>query len=117
MSADDLDDKWRKYIITKTMYERQEEFKRLIDIDHNGKANRSELLSYVDPRHPRHALTEAANLFSLADENNDQRLVLDEVCGDIARIWSFANDLFLDVKPCRVIHQIKSDIDVREFPR
>ncbi|KAG4069741.1 hypothetical protein HA402_003182 [Bradysia odoriphaga] len=79
VSADDLDDKWRKYIITKTMYERQEEFKRLIDTDHNGKANRSELLSYVDPRHPRHALTEAASLFNLADENNDQRLSLDEV--------------------------------------
>lgn len=79
VSADDLDDKWRKYIITKTMYERKEEFKRLIDVDNNGKANRSELLSYVDPRHPRHALTEAAILFKLADENNDQRLVLDEV--------------------------------------
>lgn len=90
MSADDLDDKWRKYIITKTMYERQEEFKRLIDTDHNGKANRSELLSYVDPRHPRHALTEAASLFVLADENNDQLLALDEVC-NTTKLFTFAH--------------------------
>ncbi len=61
------------------MYERKEEFKRLIDMDNNGKANRSELLSYVDPRHPRHALTESANLFELADENNDKKLTLEEV--------------------------------------
>lgn len=85
VAADELDDKWRKYIITQTVYERQEEFKRLIDTNSNGKASRSELLSYVDPRHPRHALTEAATLFSLADENQDQRLVLDEVIVFISR--------------------------------
>lgn len=84
VSADDLDDKWRKYIITKTVYERREEFKRLIDTNNDGKANRSELLSYVDPRHPRHALQEAAGLFKLADGNEDQKLTLDEVFVEIS---------------------------------
>lgn len=79
VSADDLDDKWRKYVITKTVHEREEEFKRLIDSNKDGKADRSELLSYIDPRHPRHALQEAANLFTVADENNNYRLTLNEV--------------------------------------
>lgn len=79
VSADDLDDKWRKYVITKTVHEREEEFKRLIDLNKNGKADRSELLSYIDPRHPRHALQEAVSLFNVADENNDRRLMLKEV--------------------------------------
>lgn len=104
------------------MYERKEEFKRLIDIDNNGKANRSELLSYVDPRHPRHALTEAAGLFDLADENSDQRLVLDEVnfmametfCSKFHQISYFAS---IGTEPCRCFHAIKIDIYVREFPR
>lgn len=79
VSADDLDDKWRKYIITKTQHERREEFKRLIDINKDGKADRSELLTYVDPRHSRHSLHEAASLLKIADANNDNRLTLDEV--------------------------------------
>lgn len=77
--ADDLDDKWRKYMIEKTSYQRQEEFKRLIDKNHDGIADRSELLSYVSPKHPRHALQEAATLFSLADKNKDHRLSMGEV--------------------------------------
>lgn len=79
VSADDLDDKWRKYVITKTVHEREEEFKRLIDTNGDGRADRSELLSYVDPRHARHALTEAVTLFGLADLNRDHRLSLDEM--------------------------------------
>lgn len=77
--ADDLDDKWRQYMIEKNTFQRQEEFKRLIDKNHDGIADRSELLSYVSPKHPRHALQEAAVLFNIADKNKDQRLSLKEV--------------------------------------
>lgn len=77
--ADDLDDKWRRYMIEKTTFQRQEEFKRLIDKNHDGTADRSELLSYVNPKHPRHALQEAATLFSLADRDHDERLSLAEL--------------------------------------
>lgn len=77
--ADDLDDKWRRYMITKTVYQRREEFKRLIDKNKDKKADRSELLSYVDPRHPRHSLQEAALILNLADSNKDHVLTLNEV--------------------------------------
>lgn len=77
--ADDLDDKWRMYMIDKTKYQRQEEFKRLIDKNKDGKADRSEVVAYLDPRHPRHALQEAAVIFSYADTNKNNRLTLDEV--------------------------------------
>lgn len=80
--ADDLDDKWRQYMIEKNTFQRQEEFKRLIDKNHDGVADRSELLSYVSPKHPRHALQEAAILFNIADRNKDQRLSLREVILD-----------------------------------
>lgn len=79
VAADDLDDKWRQYIVTKTVRQREEEFKRLMDVNKDGQADRSELLSYIDPRHPRHALQEAAVLFEVADANGDKRLTLDEV--------------------------------------
>lgn len=79
VSADDLDDKWRKYVITKTVKQREEEFKRLLDTNKDGKADRSELLTYVDPRHPRHALQEAATLIEAADQNGDGALSLNEV--------------------------------------
>lgn len=78
--ADDLDDKWRQYMIEKNTFQRQEEFKRLIDKNHDGIADRSELLIYVSPKHPRHALQEAAVLFNIADRNKDQRLSFQEVC-------------------------------------
>lgn len=81
--ADDLDDKWRQYMIEKNTFQRQEEFKRLIDKNHNGVADRSELLSYVSPKHPRHALQEAAILFNIADRNKDQRLTLKEVIWNV----------------------------------
>lgn len=77
--ADDLDDKWRQYMIEKNTFQRQEEFKRLIDKNHDGIADRSELLTYVSPKHPRHALQEAAVLFNIADRNKDQRLSFQEV--------------------------------------
>ncbi|XP_031634762.1 45 kDa calcium-binding protein [Contarinia nasturtii] len=77
--ADDLDDKWRQYMIEKNTFQRQEEFKRLIDKNHDGVADRSELLTYVSPKHPRHALQEAAILFNIADLNKDQKLSLQEL--------------------------------------
>lgn len=79
VAADSLDDKWRMYMIEKTVFQRQEEFKRLIDKNHDGVADRSEMLTYVSPKHPRHALQEAATLFNLADRNKDHRLSLREV--------------------------------------
>lgn len=79
VAADDLDDKWRTYMIKKTVYQRREEFRRLIDKNKDGKGDRSELLSYVDPRHPRHALQEAALIFNLVDLNKDHHLTINEV--------------------------------------
>lgn len=77
--VDDLDDKWRMYFIDKTKYQREEEFKRLIDKNKDGKADRTEIVAYLDPRHPRHALQAAAVIFSYADDNKDDRLTLKEV--------------------------------------
>lgn len=79
VSGDDDDDLIRKSLISKTMVERREEFKRIIDKNHDGKADRGELLNYVNPKTPRYALQEAATLFSLCDENHDNKLSLDEV--------------------------------------
>ncbi|XP_055715258.1 45 kDa calcium-binding protein [Phlebotomus papatasi] len=63
----------------KSVTEKKEEFRRLIDKNNDGKADRGELLSYIDPRHPRHSLQEAATLFSLADANRDAKLSIEEV--------------------------------------
>lgn len=79
LSVDDVDEKLEKYVITKTVHDRQQEFRRIIDLNKDGKADRSELLSYIDPRHPRHALQEAVVLFDIADEDKDERLSLEEV--------------------------------------
>lgn len=79
VAADNLDDKWRMYMIEKTAFQRREEFKRLIDKNHDGVADRSEMLTYVSPKHPRHALQEAATLINLADRNKDRRLSWREV--------------------------------------
>ena len=76
--ADD-DDLIRKSLISKTVVERREEFKRIIDKNQDGKADRGELLNYVNPKTPRYALQEAATLFSLCDENRDGKLTLKEV--------------------------------------
>lgn len=76
--TDDLGE-GRKLIISKNMDERRMEFIRLIDKNNDKKADRSELLTYIDPRHPRHALQEAATLFSLSDNNKDLKLTWDEI--------------------------------------
>ncbi|CAD6995708.1 unnamed protein product [Ceratitis capitata] len=79
VSVDDDDDLRRKSLISQTVVERREEFKRIIDKNNDGKADREELLNYVNPKTPRYALQEAATLFSLSDENKDGRLTLNEL--------------------------------------
>ncbi|XP_016974835.1 45 kDa calcium-binding protein [Drosophila rhopaloa] len=79
LNVDDDDDLMRKSLISKTLVERREEFKRIIDRNHDGKADRGELLNYVNPKTPRYALQEAATLFSLCDENKDELLTLKEM--------------------------------------
>lgn len=77
--TDDLLTEGRKGLISKNIDERKMEFIKLIDKNNDKKADRIELLAYIDPRHPRHALQEAATLFSLSDINKDLKLTLDEV--------------------------------------
>ncbi|XP_037952556.1 45 kDa calcium-binding protein [Teleopsis dalmanni] len=79
VNMDDDDDLIRKSLISKTVVERREEFKRIIDKNNDGKADRGELLNYVNPKTPRYALQEAATLFALCDENKDGKLTLDEI--------------------------------------
>nr|XP_050846044.1 45 kDa calcium-binding protein isoform X1 [Vespula vulgaris] len=59
--------------------DRRKEFRHLIDKNKNGKADRTELLTYIDPRNPRHAIQEAQHLISLSDINHDGKLNLPEV--------------------------------------
>lgn len=89
VSADDLDDKWRQYVVSKSVHQREEEFKRLMDQNKDGKADRSELLNYIDPRHPRHALQEAALLFEMADRDSDGLLSWDEVSVNFGKNFIF----------------------------
>ncbi|XP_019560544.3 45 kDa calcium-binding protein [Aedes albopictus] len=69
----------KKIILSQTERERKEEFTKIIDKNKDGKADRGELLSYVDPRHPRYAIQEASALFALADKNADRKLTLHEI--------------------------------------
>lgn len=95
VAVDNLDDKWRIYLAEKSIFQRQQEFKRLIDKNHDGIADRSEILTYVNPKHPRHALQEAATLFNLADRNKDHRLTLQEV-----RTFDAFTQLRIDIFMC-----------------
>ncbi|XP_055638848.1 45 kDa calcium-binding protein [Toxorhynchites rutilus septentrionalis] len=74
-----VDTNSKKIILSQSERERREEFTKVIDKNRDGKADQGELLSYVDPRHPRYAIQEAASLFNLADKNNDKRLTLQEI--------------------------------------
>lgn len=69
----------KKIILSQTERERKEEFTKIIDKNKDGKADRGELLSYVDPRHPRYAIQEASALLTLADQNGDRKLSLHEI--------------------------------------
>ncbi|XP_058451085.1 45 kDa calcium-binding protein [Malaya genurostris] len=77
IGVDDASNK--KLILSRSERERKEEFIKIIDKNKDGKADRGELLSYVDPRHPRYAIQEASTLFSLADKNGDRKLTLQEI--------------------------------------
>ncbi|XP_059488757.1 45 kDa calcium-binding protein [Neocloeon triangulifer] len=70
--------------------ERRAEFRTLIDKNHDGRADRNELLVYIDPRNPRHARDEAETLVMLADTNKDGFLSLPEILNKM--------DLFLSSK-------------------
>ncbi|KAK0167017.1 hypothetical protein PV327_004469 [Microctonus hyperodae] len=70
--------------------DRRQEFRYLIDKNKDGQADRTELLMYIDPRNPRHAIQEAQHLIELSDINHNKRLSLSEVLSK--------TDLFLDSK-------------------
>lgn len=70
--------------------DRRKEFRHLIDKNKNGKADRTELLMYIDPRNPRHAIQEAQHLINLSDTNLDGKVDLPEILSKM--------DLFLDSK-------------------
>ncbi|XP_046419824.1 45 kDa calcium-binding protein [Neodiprion fabricii] len=70
--------------------DRRKEFKHLIDKNKDGRADRVELLMYIDPRNPRHAIQEAQQLIALSDANEDGNLSLPEILNKI--------DLFLGSK-------------------
>ncbi|XP_044007715.1 45 kDa calcium-binding protein isoform X2 [Aphidius gifuensis] len=58
---------------------RRQEFRYLIDKNSDGMADRTELLVYIDPRNPRHAIQEAQHLIDVSDTNHNKRLTLSEV--------------------------------------
>ncbi|KDR09191.1 45 kDa calcium-binding protein isoform X2 [Zootermopsis nevadensis] len=70
--------------------ERRKEFRDVIDRNHDGKADRKELLMYNDPKNPRHAHEEAVALLVLSDADHDGSLSLQEILNKM--------DLFLGSK-------------------
>lgn len=94
LTVDDEDERYKKSIISKTVEERRTEFLKLIDKNKDGKADRGELLTYVDPKNPRYALQEAATLFALGDTNKDRKLSFDEVCLFEYLIESYSANFF-----------------------
>lgn len=69
---------------------RRIEFRTEIDKNKDGRADRRELLMYIDPKNPRHAREESETLIALADVNHDGVLSLVEVLNKM--------DLFLGSK-------------------
>ncbi|KAG8261933.1 45 kDa calcium-binding protein [Homalodisca vitripennis] len=70
--------------------ERRAEFRTFLDVDKDGKADRKEIVMYIDPKNPRHAQEEAETLVALSDVDHDGQLSLSEVLGKM--------DLFLGSK-------------------
>lgn len=66
-------------IVRQDENERRAEFRKSIDLNGDGKADRRELLHYVAPQSPRHSEHEAEALLALADNNHDGMLSLDEI--------------------------------------
>lgn len=69
----------KKLFLSDSIDERKAEFKKLIDKNHDGKADRSELLQFVDPRNSRYSIQEAVTLLDLSDSNKDKKLSFDEM--------------------------------------
>lgn len=91
----------KKMFLSDSVEERRAEFKKLIDKNHDGKADRGELLQFVDPRNSRYAIQEAATLFSLADTNNDRKLTVEEMLNK--------QDLFLTSKFISLIENFHNE--------
>jgi len=73
-----VDEQWEK-ADKDWQEERRKEFRRVIDLDGDGKVSIEELKHYVDPKNPNHAKAEAANLIELVDNDKDGNLSLEEV--------------------------------------
>ncbi|KAF4527488.1 hypothetical protein B566_EDAN014542 [Ephemera danica] len=76
--------------LTQGEAERRREFREIIDKNGDGRADRKELLMYIDPRNPRHARDEAETLVVLSDKDKDGNLSLAEILNKM--------DLFLGSK-------------------
>ncbi|XP_060074115.1 45 kDa calcium-binding protein-like [Ylistrum balloti] len=87
----EMDRKWQE--------ERRDEFRNSIDKNGDKKADKEELLVYVDPRNPDQARSETQNLISMLDENKDGLISVEEMMSnrDI-----FVSSKCVDVK--RVLH-------------
>lgn len=77
-------------VLTQGEAERRKEFRDVLDQNHDGKADRKELLMYIDPKNPRHAREEAGTLLLLSDTDHDGSLSLREIFNKM--------DLFLGSK-------------------
>ncbi|KFM70938.1 calcium-binding protein, partial [Stegodyphus mimosarum] len=73
--------------------QRTREFRDTIDLNHDGRVSREELLMYNDPENPVHSKMEAKKLIKLADVNKDQLLSLEEV---LAKKDSFLGSKMVD---------------------
>ncbi|CAH0557552.1 unnamed protein product [Brassicogethes aeneus] len=66
-------------VVRQDEHERRAEFRKAIDLNGDGKADRRELLHYVAPQSPRHSEHEAEALLALADLDRDNTLSLTEI--------------------------------------
>ncbi|CAH1175998.1 unnamed protein product [Phaedon cochleariae] len=66
-------------IVRQDENERRAEFRKSIDLNGDGRADRRELLHYVAPQSPRHSEHEAEALLALTDNDRDNMLSLDEM--------------------------------------
>lgn len=67
------------FVVRQDENQRRAEFRKNIDLNGDGKADRRELLHYIAPQSPRHSEHEAEALLALADSNHDNLLSLDEI--------------------------------------
>jgi len=77
---------WEEYssisedsILVKRSEKRRDEFDNFMDRNRDGKLDKREILTYLDPRNPRHSHLEAESLIQLSDKNSDMQLSLDEI--------------------------------------